>query len=236
MTDIDDRELDAAMKQVRGTWRPWLLLVLTIAIAGWGGYQLHRQRTDAEKEVTTIDARIAEKVSEVAVLEQAKAELATRIERVTAENVSLAALKARDEEERERAARARARLERLQLQLAEKVPKDPKLRIEVKDAVEIRLPGELVFDRAAVSAKGQTLLVSVGEVLSSTTGLEVEIAADSDDRAAPWETSAARAAAVARVLAEKGRVDAARMRAIARGHAKDPALEIRAAIAEDKAP
>jgi chemotaxis protein MotB len=216
MKDLDDRELDDAMKQVRGTWRPWLLLVLTIGIAGYGGWHLQQKSAAADKIVAEIDTRIAEKVAQIAVLEGTKKEYEQRITKVERENQALLALKQRDEAAAKEKAAALARLGKLKDQIAAKPI--ALARSEVREGLELVVEDKTLFDgvEPVVSAKGAELLAALGTVLTATTGIELEIGAHSDEIPTAWESTAARAGAIAKSMAQL-RFDPTKIRAVGYG-------------------
>jgi flagellar motor protein MotB len=215
---MTDREADEAMKQVRGTWRHWALLAVTLIIAGWGGFELWKQRNAARASLSDADARVAERTSQLAVVEQAKAELDRRLAGLDGENKRLQSIEKRERSAAEAQRAATARLGRLSALLSEKMAAETKanlLHIGASDAIEIEMTDKLLFDAAdptgttsaIVSKKGEETLLLLAGVLTSTAGLAFEVGAHTDEIPTAWEASAARAAATARVLAEKARMD-----------------------------
>lgn len=214
MTGPEDADVQDAMRQVRGTWPPWLLLAVTLGVAGWGGYRLDKQVGDAEELVEQTDSRMADRFAKMAVLEKTKEELERRLTSVTKENEALLPLKREQEAEAEALEAKKAVVEGLQGQIEERMKKEigaRKLALKQEEGVlSIRIEESLLFDETspAVSTTGEEALVVLGAVIATVPIEVMQVrghASPTDET--PWVLSGSRAGAAARVLVEKARID-----------------------------
>lgn len=224
MAQLDDTDVKDAMRQVRSGWPPWLLLGITLAVAGWGGYELKMQRDAAQEMVSRVDTRTAKRFAEMAVLEKSKAELEQRVVRLDQEAEALLPLKLAEEKEKEETEARKAALSALRDQITERMKKEigaRLLRTDVgEEAVEVELTEKLLFDtaEATLSKQGEEALALLGGVLGASEVMKVRVEGHADAGTADaWTTSAARAASVTRFLEEKARIDPKLLVAIGRG-------------------
>jgi chemotaxis protein MotB len=206
---------------------PWLLLVLTVAAAGAGGYWLNQDRqkarTDAgnatlkaaeataqQKELTQkVEALEAEKTTleaDKAALTAAKAELSKDVMAKTGE---LAALK--------------GTYDKLEEKMKDEIAKGDISLSQDGGKLRVGLVDKVLFDsgEAQISKRGEGVLGRVGAVLASIDDKQIQVSGHTDKTPISgklisqfptnWELSTARAINVVRYLSEKAGVPAERL-------------------------
>jgi flagellar motor protein MotB len=212
----EDTDLREAMRTVRGTWRIWILLALTIVIGGLGAAQLYTQRDAALRDLAAADARATQKQAELVLAEQSRTTLDQRVKRLEEENRAFEAYRA----EREAAAKGGEALQMIQGSMRAAIEEKNRaelaqgaIKIEAHSStLAISIAEKLLFDAAdaTLSKNGSDLLTRIAGLLTGAgnRSVRVEESFDPSDKGRPmvggtWELSAARAAATARFLREK---------------------------------
>jgi len=202
-----------------------VLLVLTLAGAGAGGYFLFQDLGKAR-------GAASDAVSKLAVADVTQKELAGKIEKLEAEKAELTTAKeglSRDKEELSKDVQAKAG------ELAQLKGTYDKLEEKMKDEIahgdirltqnggrlQVDLVDKILFDsgEAVVSKRGEGVLTRVGAVLATIDDKQIQVSGHTDNHplsekaAFPsnWELSAARAINVVRFLTEKASVPPERL-------------------------
>lgn len=220
MAHGDDTDLREAIRTVRGTWRLWLLLAVTLVICGFGLVHIYGEREHALADLAKADARATEKLAELLSFEQSRAELDQKISKLNDENKALAPLKEREAQaskaKEERAATVKALASEFEDKLKAEVRAREVLVSVRDDEVAVELADPLLFEAPiVVSKKGIEALGKVGELIAAHKDLDVEVGGHADGAPAPdklkaalsspWELSAVRATAVLRVLLDRSK-------------------------------
>jgi len=204
-----------------------VLLVLTLAGAGAGGYFLFQDLGKAR-------GAASDAVSKLAVADVTQKELAGKIEKLEAEKAELTTAKeglSRDKEELSKDVQAKAG------ELAQLKGTYDKLEEKMKDEIahgdirltqnggrlQVDLVDKILFDsgEAVVSKRGEGVLTRVGAVLATIDDKQIQVSGHTDktpisDKLTAqfptnWELSAARAINVVRFLTEKASVPPERL-------------------------
>ena len=204
-----------------------MLLVLTLAGAGAGGYFLFQDLGKAR-------GAASDAVSKLAVADVTQKELAGKIEKLEAEKAELTTAKeglSRDKEELSKDVQAKAG------ELAQLKGTYDKLEEKMKDEIahgdirltqnggrlQVDLVDKILFDsgEAVVSKRGEGVLTRVGAVLATIDDKQIQVSGHTDktpisDKLTAqfptnWELSAARAINVVRFLTEKASVPPERL-------------------------
>jgi flagellar motor protein MotB len=217
----EDTDLREAMRTVRGTWRIWTLLALTIAFGGFGAFQLYSQREAALRDLAGADSRATQKQAELVLAEQSRAALDQRVKRLEEENRVFAAYKA----ELDATARAGEALQAVFASIRGSLDEKNKaeilagtIKLEAHTSTfAISFADKVLFDGDSVtlSKNGSDTLARIAGLLAGggDRRIRIESSFDGAERPRPpfagnWELYAARAGATARFLREKTPVGA----------------------------
>lgn len=202
---------------------PWIIMFLTLAGAGGGGWWLYDQmgkaqaaaaaektRADAVEAKRAALAPMAEKVEK---LEAEKAELITEKEEL-ARNV---------EAKTGELAQLKGTADKLQEQMQVEIKKGDIRLSESGGKLRVDLVDKLLFEsgEAQISKRGEGVLARVGAVLAQIDDKQIQVSGHTDNLPlgekltaqfpTNWELSAARAVTVVRFLAEKASVPPQRL-------------------------
>jgi chemotaxis protein MotB len=199
---------------------PWVLLVMTIAGAGVGGYRFYEELQRLKHE-----ARVAEDKAAAAVAAQKEA--AEKLEKAEAERTELAA--AKEELSKEVAAKTgelaqlKGTYDELTAKMKDEIAKGDISLSQDGGRLRVGLVDKILFDsgEAAISKRGESVLGRVGAVLAAIDDKQIQVSGHTDktpisEKLASqfptnWELSAARAINVVRFLAEKAEVPPERL-------------------------
>jgi chemotaxis protein MotB len=220
--DLDD------LTQVRASRTPWVLLGITLAISGAGGYWLYQDRANAlslaragalaEKANRELEESSKNQAEKIKVLENEKAELeATRD-----------ALKRDVEKTASELAEIKGTYDKLSSQMKDEIAKGDILLTTSEGRLRVDMVDKILFGSGAadISKKGEGVLARIGSVLASIDDKEIQVLGHTDNDPISdklkttyptnWELSVARATEVVRFLQEKAGVPAKRL--VASGH------------------
>jgi hypothetical protein len=191
----DDTDLREAMRTVRGTWKVWVLLLVTVAIGSWGIQELYRDRENALSDLSKADTRATEKQAELVASDQEKNALREESKKLVEENAFLHPLKEREEAD-EKAKEEHAQLvEALKAGLAEKwkadvgrdvklLPAGDKLAIEVGDRFLFDAP-----DSPALSKKGADAIAALAAGINEAKVSRVRVTVHGESFLGPIDKS-----------------------------------------------
>jgi chemotaxis protein MotB len=218
MDNVDDVEIQAAMKSVQGTWKHWLLVFLVGGAGGYGIYHLRNELLATKNEMIDADARSTKKQAELLAAKGLHTELEARIDELEKTNAAMVAIKERADAEAIEKERSRATLTSVSSSIATSLAAEIATRdavITLEDArIVVDISEKVLFDgpEPLISKKGEDVLARIGTQLATIPDHRLEIVGHTETAAVPdkvkatipsaWELSALHAAAVARRLIE----------------------------------
>jgi chemotaxis protein MotB len=194
---------------------PWIVAFLALAGAGAGGYALYQGRQHARE-----DAAVATQRAQAA--EEAKTELAQKVEQLEAEKTELAS--AKEELSKDVAAKTgeleqlKGTYDKLEEKMKDEIAQGDIRLSQSGGKLRVDLVDKILFDsgEAVISKRGEGVLSRVGAVLATMDDKQIQVSGHTDshpisEKLAPqfptnWELSVARAANVVRFLEEKASV------------------------------
>jgi chemotaxis protein MotB len=223
MSDYDnetDSDSDSRQKKSGGSALPWLLFILTLLVAGAGGYfgfgllkQAQDSAAQALKASDEANAKLKALEAEKSGLETAKKALEDEKGMLSNE------VKEKDAE----LAKLKATYDNLQEKMDAEIKKGEIRLSQTGERIQVDMVDKILFDSgsADLSPKGQEVLARLGAVLSKVEDKQIQVSGHTDD-ANPskqlsqtfptnWELSVARAVNVTRFLAEKASVPEKRL-------------------------
>jgi chemotaxis protein MotB len=199
---------------------PWVLLVLTLAGAGAGGYFLYQDLGKAR-------GAASDAASKLAIADVTQKDLASKVEKLEAEKTELATAKEELSKDVQAKAGELAQLKGTYDKLEEKM-KDEIAHGDIRltqngGRLQVDLVDKILFDsgEAVVSKRGEGVLTRVGAVLATIDDKQIQVSGHTDKTPISekltaqfptnWELSAARAINVVRFLTEKASVPPERL-------------------------
>ena len=217
---------------VKSSPLPWLLLVLVLGGAGFGGYWLYQRSQAAESEATAANGRAQEAVRKLQAAAAHGADLEGQVakvqDQVAALNASRDALAQEVVDKSDQLAKLQGTYTALQDKMKAEISKGEIQLTQAGGRIQVDLVDKILFDSgdAQISARGQEVLQRVGAVLATIDDKQVQVSGHTDDSPISprltaqfptnWELSTARAVNVVRFLSEKAGVPGKRL--VASGH------------------
>ena len=196
---------------------PWIMAFLALAGAAGGGYWLHQGRQNARQDATAATQRAA-------AAEEAKTELAQKVEKLEAEKTELAT--AKDELSKDVQAKTgelaalKGTFDNLQEKMKDEIAQGDIRLSQSGGKLRVDLVDKILFDsgEAVVSKRGEGVLGRVGGVLAAMDDKQIQVSGHTDSTPISeklasqfptnWELSVTRAVNVVRFLEEKAEVPA----------------------------
>jgi chemotaxis protein MotB len=205
---------------------PWVVAFLALAGAGAGGYMLYQGRQHAREDAAAAMQRAA-------AAEEAKTELAQKVEKLETEKTELAA--AKEELSKDVQAKTgeleqlKGTYDKLEDKMKDEIAKGDIRLSQSGGRLRVDLVDKILFDsgEAVISKRGEGVLSRVGAVLASMDDKQIQVSGHTDsnpisEKLAPqfptnWELSVSRAVNVVRFLEEKANVPAKNLTATGYG-------------------
>jgi len=231
-TELTQRSMKVGPAQ-RRVW-PWVLAVFSLLLLdGLAGYLAYQAWFLQQKDLSALQARMAEAQQQVAVIQAEKAEKDQRIAALEAEKAALVA--DREDLSRDVAAKEeelkklKGTFDEFQDKMKAEIAKGDLRLSQERDKLRVDLVDKVLFNsgEAEITPRGQEVLSRVGAILVGIADKQIQVSGHTDDSPISktleekfptnWELSAARALNVVRFLEEKAGVPGKRLVASANG-------------------
>jgi len=203
---------------------PWVLVVVVVAGAGFGGYRLYQELEKAKNEARVATQKTA---ADGAAATTAQKELTDKVEKLEAENAELTSAKVdlskQVEAKSGELAQLKGTYDKLEERMKDEIAKGDISLSQDGGRLRVGLVDKILFDsgEAAVSKRGEEVLARVGAVLATIDDKQIQVSGHTDKTPisgklisqfpSNWELSAARATNVVRFLSEKANVPPQRL-------------------------
>ena len=196
---------------------PWIMAFLALAGAAGGGYWLHQGRQNARQDAAAATQRAT-------AAEEAKTELAQKVEKLESEKTELATAKeelSKDVQAKTgELAALKGTFDNLQEKMKDEIAQGDIKLSQSGGKLRVDLVDKILFDsgEAVVSKRGEGVLARVGSVLATFDDKQIQVSGHTDSNPISeklatqfptnWELSVTRAVNVVRFLQEKAEVPA----------------------------
>jgi len=206
---------------------PWVLLGLTLSLAGFVGYHAYKELEKTKAEAQTASAATQKAVADFAAATAAQKELSDKVEKLESDKTELTT--AKDELSKEVEAKSgeleqlKGTYDKLEEKMKDEIAKGDISLSQDGGRLRVGLVDKILFDsgEAAVSKRGEDVLAKVGAVLATIDDKQIQVSGHTDrtpisDKLTVqfptnWELSSARAINVVRFLSEKANVPPERL-------------------------
>ncbi len=206
---------------------PWVLLGLTLSLAGFAGYHAYKELEKTKGEAQAANAATQKAVAEVAAATAAQKELSDKVDKLESDKAELSS--AKDELSKEVEAKSgelaqlKGTYDKLEEKMKDEIAKGDISLSQDGGRLRVGLVDKILFDsgEAAVSNRGEDVLAKVGAVLATIDDKQIQVSGHTDrtpisDKLTSqfptnWELSSARAINVVRFLSEKANVPPERL-------------------------
>jgi chemotaxis protein MotB len=206
---------------------PWVLLGLTLSLAGFAGYHAYKEMQKSKGEAQTAQAATEKATADLAAATVAQKDLTDKVDKLEGEKAALTTAKEDLSKEVEAKSGELAQLkgtyDKLEEKMKDEIAKGDISLSQDGGRLRVGLVDKILFDsgEAAVSKRGEEVLSKVGAVLATIDDKQIQVSGHTDrtpisDKltgqfATNWELSSARAINVVRFLSEKASVPPERL-------------------------